>query len=615
MKIKLEYASICALLVVLIIPFYIAMGFTFPLGDDFTRANAARGIFDIGKAVEEMFHAWTSWSGRYTHHFLVVFLGKAAESRVGYTLVCATGVSVYWISFYGIFFELFGRKRRGDSFIIASICMLAFLSGHPNLNITYYLMTDVLGLGIGNGLVLSFIWSLCRLWNAEFVSKKLKIAVFGTSVAAIGCYEHAAIATFLAAALAFLMAYYFSHPHRKMYLRTFKVVVFFFLFSFLAMGNFKRQATRDVTLEVILAQISASWAAWKSHAFSAFFSVWGLTVLFVGLTINPELKRCSNKFGNHILPLIFGILVFFAITFGIVLVQALSDVPVTATPKLTASMSLLSSYALTFVAIIAMMRVRRTMATIPLSLVGLAFVIILVLTPNYQRLLHDLFSGKIAAYAASLEKRYTFLTWTGYEAPGHATKVGKLLFYPYPVSLGEAIPGSPDEWPSKDVSKMFGLGELVSASPDLNRAYVNIMERVPEGKFSAENFFGMYVFKNVKAGPNDTFRFHWLLVDSSISASDHISTLVLIRRQLDRPVPVFMQRMIEKKILTRDVIMKGSMLEYFGITEQSVLEKWKIFGGVKDCYMLPVAAPEWGEILAVYASLDGVEYKKVAFFE
>lgn len=61
--------------------------------------------------------------------------------------------------------------------------------------------------------------------------------------------------------------------------------------------------------------------------------------------------------------------------------------------------------------------------------------------------------------------------------------------------------------------------------------------------------------------------------------------------------------------------MKGSMFEYFGITEQSALEKWKFFGGVKDCYILPVAAPEWGEILAVYASLDGVEYKKVAFLE
>lgn len=615
MKKYWQHLSFSFLLVVLILPFYIAMGYTFPLGDDFARANYARGIFDIGKAVEEMVHAWTSWSGRYTHHFLIIFLGKAAESRMGYALVCATGVSVYWFSFYGIFFELLGRKRRSDSFLIASVCMLAFLCGHPALNISYYLITDVLGLGIGNGLVLSFVWALCCLWNAECVSKKLKTAVFGTGIAAIGCYEHAAIAIFLTAALACALAYQLSHPHKKIYLQTFKVVVVFFLISFLAMGNFKRQVKRDVTLELILIQLSASWSIWKAHAFSVFFSVWALTALFAGAMVNPEPRRNLNKLGSLPVLLLGGLGVFIMLSAGIVLMQALSDVQVTATPKLTASMSLLSSYVLAFVAILAMAPVRGVLARIPVPLVSIPLVIVLVLTPNYQRLLHGLFSGATAAYAASLEKRYAFLTWTGLENSGSATKVSTLLQYPYPSSLGEAIPSSPEEWPVRHVSRMFKLGKVISSPPDLAQAYAEVTVRSPRGEFSTDNSTGMLVFKDITAGPNDTFRFHWLLADASFSSADNISTLVLIRRQLDRPVPVFVQRMMEKKVLTQDVILKSGLLEYAGVSTQNSLKNWTVPGNGRGMYLFPVAAPEWGEILAVYASQDGNEYRKIPFFE
>lgn len=615
MKKDWPHISLGALLVVLIIPFYIAMGFTFPLGDDFARANYARGIFDIGKAVEEMVHAWTSWSGRYTHHFLIIFLGKAAESRLGYTLVCAAGVSVYWLSFYGIFHELFGRKRRGDSFLIASVCTLAFLSGHPALNISYYLITDVLGLGIGNGLVLSFIWSLCCLWNADCVSKKLKTAVFGTGIAAIGCYEHAAIAIFLIAALACTLAYYFSHPHKKVYLQAVKVVTVFFLISFLAMGNFNRQVKRDVTLALILEQLSESWSIWKAHAFSVFSSVWGLGVLFVGTAIRPASRWCVNTSGGFPVPLMGGFVIFLALTGGIVIVQALSDVPVTATSKLTASMSLLSSYVCCFMAILAMAPLKRKLATVPVSLLSIPFIIVFVLTPNYQRLLHELFSGSAVAYAASLEKRYTFLKWSGLENPGGTTKVSRLLLYPYPSSPGEAIPSSPEEWPVRHVSRMFKLGRVISSPPDLAQAYAEITTRPPRGEFSTDNSTGMAVFKDITAGPNDTFRFHWLLADASFSSADDISTLVLIRRQLDRPVPVFVQRMMEKKVLTQNVILRAEVLEYAGITNKNSLKNWSLPGNGRGGYLFPVAAPEWGEILAVYASKDGIEYRKIPFVE
>lgn len=610
-----QHISLGALLVVLIVPFYIAMGFTFPLGDDFARANYSRGIFDIGKAVEEMVHAWTSWSGRYTHHFLIIFLGKAAESRLGYTLVCAAGVSLYWFSFYGIFHELLGRKRPGDSFLIASVCTLAFLCGHPALNTSYYLITDIFGIGIGNGLVLSFIWALCCLWNANCVSRKLKTAVFGTGVAAIGCYEHAAIATFLAASLACALAYCFSHPHKKVYLQAVKVVTVFFLISFLAMGNFKRQVKRAVTLELILEQLSESWSVWKAHAFSVFSSIWGLGVLFVGILISPAPQWRMNASGGFPVPLMGGVVVFLALTSGIVVVQALSDVPVTATPKLTASMSLLSSYALGFMAILTMAPLRRKLPTVPVSLLSVPLIIAFVLTPNYQRLLHDLFSGSTAAYAASLEKRYTFLKWSGLENPGGTAKVSRLLMYPYPSSLGEAIPSSPEEWPVRHVSRMFKLGKVVSASPDLAMAVAAVTQKAPKGGAAAETSNQMLAFKDITAGPNDTFRFHWLMVDASFSPADTLSTLVLIRRQLDRPVPVFIQRMIEKEVLTRDAITKGGLLEYAGIMAQHLLHAWTLSGDGQRGWLIPVAAPEWGEIIAVYASLDGTEFRKVPFIE
>ena len=604
------------LLVLLFLPFFIAMGFTFPLGDDFARANYAQGIFDVGRAFSEMVHAWKSWSGRYTHHFLVIFLGKAAESRLGYTLVCAAATLVYWISLYGIFFELMGRKRRGDSFLIASVCMLGLFCGHPSLNISYYLITDILGIGLGNGLILSFIWSLCRLWNSVSISRKLRIAIFGTGIAAIGCYEHAAIAAALTAGIAYTLAYFSSHPHKKTYLLVFKVIVLFFLISFLARGNFRRQTKREVMWDQIWLQLIASWSTWKTYAFSVFSSVWALTALFVGLTVKPATHKQPKRPFRQYIPLIGGIASFFALTTGIVLVQALSDVPISGASKLTASMSLLSCYALVFVFIHCMGIVRRISAVIPLPLLILPLVAVLVLTPNYQRTLHSLLSGETAAYASSLEKRYALLNWAGWEDTSETVKVSPLLLYPFPASLGEAIPSSPTEWPAQHVARMFKLGEVASAPPDLSYVHAKAMAHRYDWQSTSDNALGMVVFRNITAGPNDTFRFHWIVVDPSLpSSSSYVSTLILIRRQLDRPVPVFLQRIFEKKLLPQQTISLDGLLRYAGITGRHELQQWKVEGNGKTLGLAPIAAPEWGELLAVYASTDGNVYHKVPIMD
>lgn len=67
-------------LVALLLPFAYAFGFLFPRGDDFDEVTRAMFPFDLPGGLYEVAREWLTWSGRYTYHFLAVFLGKAGKS-------------------------------------------------------------------------------------------------------------------------------------------------------------------------------------------------------------------------------------------------------------------------------------------------------------------------------------------------------------------------------------------------------------------------------------------------------------------------------------------------------------------------------------------------------
>ena len=106
MKISWKYSVAAG---ILLIPFVLSMGFIFPAGDDFARCNMASRLFDVTGGLHEMGSAWWKWSGRYTHHFLVVFLGRVVLSREACALTAAGMALLHLIPLYGIFSTQIGR--------------------------------------------------------------------------------------------------------------------------------------------------------------------------------------------------------------------------------------------------------------------------------------------------------------------------------------------------------------------------------------------------------------------------------------------------------------------------------------------------------------------------
>ena len=116
--------------VLLLLPFLYAMFFTFPLGDDFGRAVLANGLFDWQGGLRDLGLNWMHWSGRYTHLFLVVFLGDAVMTRAGYGMVCLGVLSLYGIALHGIFRHIAAGARPQERLFLTLIAVLALASGH-----------------------------------------------------------------------------------------------------------------------------------------------------------------------------------------------------------------------------------------------------------------------------------------------------------------------------------------------------------------------------------------------------------------------------------------------------------------------------------------------------
>ena len=57
-------------------------------------------IFDLPGGIYEIAREWLTWSGRYTYHFLAVFLGKAAHIRAANGLLCALVMFLYFLSLF-----------------------------------------------------------------------------------------------------------------------------------------------------------------------------------------------------------------------------------------------------------------------------------------------------------------------------------------------------------------------------------------------------------------------------------------------------------------------------------------------------------------------------------
>ena len=355
----------------LLAPFAYAAYFAFPFGDDFARSFLAHGLFDAIGGLHDMVWNWRHWSGRYTHHFLTVFLGDAVLTRAGYGTLCLSVMALYGVALHGIAGALVPQSRPADRLFIALAGLAALACGHEALNITYYVATDALGIGVGNGFTLVFVWALCRLWHLPEARKRDLAFAAAAGVLAIGCYEHAALACCTAAAAAAWLAHRSGHPHRRAFFLVAGIALAFLLVSFLAPGNFARQRIRDVGEARIAAQLLAAGRDWLAVAPGALATHFALFAAFLGLAISPR-TRPGLAAAPAARIAATGLAAFVAASAAIVLVHALSDVRATDLPKLPASIHLLLGIPLGFLAIACGEPLRARLPRLPAWALALA---------------------------------------------------------------------------------------------------------------------------------------------------------------------------------------------------------------------------------------------------
>lgn len=568
-------------LVLLLVPFCYAMFFTFPLGDDFVRALLAEGLFDWRGGLQDLGLHWMRWSGRYTHHFLVVFLGDAVMTRAGYGTVCLGVFSLYGIALFGIFRHLAAGARPQELAFLTLASLLALAAGHDALNITYYLVTDALGLGIGNAMVLMFIFAVCRIWHAPVLRRSDTAFALFCSVFAIGCYEHAAIATLIAAALALWMASSCQHPHRAAYRLIAGVALFFLLVSFLAPGNFNRQRIREVSWDGIAQQLLFAGKDWLDITLHALRTHFALLAVFLGLAVTPRVRD-----GLPVIPpakmAAAGMLAFVVLSAGIVLVHALSDVRVTSTHKLPASIYLLAGAVLSYVTVACAGKLRALASRVPVIVLVAPVILLFAASPNTTRTVGSILAGQLDTYAATMTRRLEVLGATQQDD----VQLAPLQACPFPACAGEPIPASSAAWPSTYIARLYGQRRVVTAAPDPSCAYASLpagraapWTRIPGSDLEA-------AYAAINPGPNASYRDGWLFVRAARSAP------VPSLRILTAP-PSFFDRPHTPRLAP---VNPGSPAGA---------------GGSPALYAAPLGLSDASDRAEIFVSLDGANYHRL----
>lgn len=388
------------LLVLLLLPFAYAFGFLFPRGDDFDEVTRAMFLFDLPGGLYEVGREWLTWSGRYTYHFLAVFLGKAGETRLAYGLICAAVVALYGALVFGLTRTLADTGKPGSR-LTAVFCglfaVLILLCCHQNLS-TFYMLTDALTMGLQPAAAFCFFWLLCRLWRASepHESRKARRDASVAGVLAVGVYEHSAVAVIVCVAAACVLAR--REARRSMTtaarrraqdcLRVACWCVGALLFSFLAPGNFYRKAVRHVSAEVQRQQLAQAWQEWLNSAFWFFDGLWPWAILLLALLLPRRADATGRGVtrGQQELALA-AVLGYLAISGALTVLHALSDVTISSGPKLPAGLSLyaacafgVAAYALAGPALKALQQLR-----LPLLLLALPLLAALCLSGQLAR--------------------------------------------------------------------------------------------------------------------------------------------------------------------------------------------------------------------------------------
>ena len=505
------------LLLALLLPFAYAFGFLFPRGDDFDEVTRAMFPFDLPGGLYEIVREWLTWSGRYTYHFLAVFLGKAGDIRPLYGLVCAGVAALFGLGMFGLARVV--QVKRGAAVFCGLLTVVVVLAGHQSLP-NFYLLTDALTMGLLQSMTLIFLWALCRLWHAPSAqARRVRWHAVIVGVLTVGVFEHSALAALAACTVAVLLALVErfgareTEPDAAQTARTrlrHMCIVWLWvlgavLFSFLAPGNQVRRAARHIDTAVQMRQLAAAFDEWQQVAFWIFDGLWPWAVLLLVLLLrglrghSPLLPRAQAA-RNGLLLACLALAAYLALSALLTVLHALSDVTISSTSKLPAGLAVFAAYALGFAlwgVLNACPAVERALARLPRQGLMLALLIPLLVmltgSANWRSTFANAANGSMVQLALQLQERYDTLNAIGKnaqpkDAPPRFGLLGEIyrpgarkraidasLPQPvvqrtipdivFPVQMGEALPPQPDSWPNLWVAWMFGLGSVHSAQP------------------------------------------------------------------------------------------------------------------------------------------------------
>lgn len=504
------YAS-AMFIIVLLLPFIYAAFFNFPEGDDFSPALDARHFFDFIGGIDHMFSAWWKWSGRYSFHFLWVFIGDVAEYRATYTAAILLSFLLLWFAVFGIAKELGKEGAKKQAFFVACFWLFAVLCSHGAVR-QWYCLVELETLIAGYSFTLVYVWSLCRLWNRPAPTRKTKWFAIICCVLAAGFYEHSAPLVMAISIATWLLARLYDHPNRNIFFLLTKVSVVCFLIVYLARGNFRRQTKRGMTFAMMFQQLLNAGSDWWKYVVPAYCNPIYIAALFVSVWFTPRSEKpLTDKIPA---PLILGgsAILFCGFSFALALMHAMSDVTIGEAAKLPAN---IAQYSIVFV-FFALFACRDWLRLHVLQILGrplwlIAIVALLIAgNSNFSPVLWNGIFGENARYAQAYEKRKSVTK----AHVGGELAVMPLLGTPLP-SLSDTLKAGFRSWPNKYAAPFYGLKALESKKPDFAAAYEAAEER---GRLAWQNnssFRYAYVASLDLDAHNATYRFDWVFVDAA----------------------------------------------------------------------------------------------------
>lgn len=569
----------CALL----LPYLYALGFCFPRGDDFDEACRAMFLFDLPGGIYEIAREWFSWSGRYTYHFLAVFLGKAAHLRFAASLVCATIMAIYFLSLYKIASQ--ESRQAGKSVLFAIFGLATILSCWQTLP-DFYLFTDVLTISLQGGASLAFFAAILNLWhttsNTEASFKAFRIALV-TGILAIGVYEHAALAVFFATMLALCACFYYRRNPKPFLILAFWIILAI-LFSFLAPGNFQRQIIRQSGGN--FADVPADWL-FCLISFAS--SSWPWCAMLLGIILRT-LKSGQGTSPGSSLPIIPVFAVFAGaclLALAFALLHAQSDFTLQSHVKFISSISLYLAFAVGMITyMLTDIIPARFYGSLPpkicLALCIIVLSSICVFGRNFELAAMNAANGQLLVYGHFMKTRIDYLEMLGKSVkdeeelpkfglageifrkdsrsprPDPTLPEGIVCSFDekaFPDWTSEDLKQDPAVWPNKWAAWLYGLYGVKSCKPDPKAALDNrngAMELVLPDALKNIVMASQIETKGI----NPTFRISWLVLDFEGSAPEHIYVLRANPLSQKRLLPMPMQKTLLEKFL------KSKTLEY-----------------------------------------------------